>query len=50
MKQQYANPFDRYSSRTKRLNYYLPFYERDVLRISKIFMKLLLEEKIFCTG
>ena len=25
MKQQYANPFDRYSSRTKRLNYYLPF-------------------------
>ncbi len=25
MKQNYTNPFDRYSSRTKRLNYYLPF-------------------------
>lgn len=25
MKQNYTNPFDRYSSRTKRLNYFLPF-------------------------
>lgn len=50
MEQQHTNPFDRYSSRTRRLNYYLPFYERGAIQTSKIFMKLLLEEKIFCTG